>query len=193
MVEQNTHDKFFSRDEEVRATISKEKAIRLIEDVYNAQHDPNCGSDGCFDTWDQLLTCESVAKSTPVKKFPNEENKEKRENNENVDVSGMMNDGCKRKVNFELTESKLQVIENLKNCNYLTYPKEVATFLEEFFKEYDSKPGHWIYISQHWNPRAINRTFSALIKFHESGRKTIQNWAAYFVFLIKKRKPRRNL
>lgn len=110
----------------------------------------------------------------------------------NVNANGMVNGGYKQKVNFELAESKLQIIENLKKCSHLTSPKQVAAFLEEFFKEYDSKPGHWLYIVQHWNPLAINRTFSALIKLHESGRKTIENWAAFFTFLVKKRKKRRS-
>lgn len=190
MEQKNNNNKFISRDAEIRSTISEDKAIHLIENNYSIQYDPNCGTCGCFDVWDQLLACESVAEATPIKEYFHF-HKEKDENNENVDVNGMINDGCKQKVDFELTESKLQVIENLKNCNCQTSPKEVATFLEEFFKEYDSKPGHWLYVSQHWNPIAINRTFSALIKLHESGRATIQSWAAYFVFLIKKRKPKR--
>ncbi len=189
----DSSEKFLSREEKILKTVSEEEAIRLIENTYGSRFDPHCGSDGCFDVWDQLLACESVVESTAVQKYLKQENKKNTERSENGNVNGMTNDDCKQIVGFELTDCKLKIIEGLKNYNYLTAPKEIAECLEEFFKEYKSKDGHWLYIVQRWNPRAINRTFSTLIKLHESGRATIQNWAAYFVFLIKKRKQRRSL
>lgn len=191
MEKQNSNNRFSSRDKEIRATISKEEAIRLIENVYGAQYDPLCGSDGCFNVWDQLLACESVAEATPIKEYSNRENVDKTVESENVYVNG--NGGSKQKVNFELTETKLQIIKKLEKCNCLTPPIKIASYLTEFFKECGSESGYWLYVSQHWNPRAINRTIASLIKQHKSGRATIGNWAAYFVYLIQKRKQRRSL
>lgn len=187
----NTNDKFHSCEDRTRATISKEEAIRLIENVYSVRCDPNCVSDETFDVWDQLLACESVAEATPIKEYSSTENIDKTVESENVYVNG--NDGSKQKVSFELTETKLQIIKKLEECNYLTPPIKIASYLTEFFKECGSNPGYLLYVSQHWNPRAINRTITSLIKFHKSGRKTIQNWGALFVYLIQKRKQRRSL
>lgn len=186
----NTNDKFHSYEDRTRTTISKEEAIRLIENVYSVRYDPNC-SDETFDVWDQLSACESVVKATPIKEYSNRENVDKTVESENVYVNG--NGGSKQKVNFELTETKLQIIKRLEECNYLTPPIKIASYLTKFFKECESDSGYWLYVSQHWNPRAINRTIASLIKFHKSGRKTIQNWAAFFVYLIQKRKQRRSL
>jgi hypothetical protein len=187
------NDEFSSYEEKIRKTVSEEEAILLIENTYDSRCDPHWGADGCFDTWNQLLACESMVESTAVRNYLDQETKESIGRSENENVNGMKNDGCQQIVKFVLTASKLQAIEKLKICNYLTTPKEIAGYLEEFFKEYKSYEYHWLYVAQHWNPRAINRTFSMLIKLHESGRATIRNWARFFTFLIKKREMRRSL
>jgi hypothetical protein len=111
--------------------------------------------------------------------------------NQNVSVSGNANDGCKHKVNFELTENKLDAIERLRSLTYLTPPVEISKLLENIFLQWPSKEGHWLYISQQYTPRAINRVIAGLVKLHTSGRITIQNPAAYFTWLIKHRKKRK--
>lgn len=173
-----------NREEEIRATVSKDEAIRLIEEVYHAHYDPE---NDAFDVYDQLLACESVAQSNPVNNLYFKNN-EKTDGNEGV--SGVVNGGYRQKVDFELTADKLQVIEKLKKCNYTTSPKEVAQLLEEFFTEYQSKPGHWLYVTQNWPPRPIIRVLQQMIKLSSSGQKTIQSWARYFTYLIKFRKKR---
>lgn len=101
------------------------------------------------------------------------------------------NDGYKQHVNGSQTLSKQDAIAALKLCHYRTPPKEVARLLEALFINYHSKDGHWLYIAQRWNPRAINRVISLITKQHKRGDVTIQNPAAYFTFLIKRRQKRR--
>lgn len=191
MNDQNEHiGEYRNREEQIRAEISKEEAIHQIEEVYHSHYDPDCGLDGCFDAWEQLLACEAFAESTPVRDAYFDD---KDEPNENSSVNGSVNDSGKRNVSFELSESKLHVISRLKECNYRTPPKIVSELLGELFEEYSSKTGHWLYIAQHWPPRRINYALGRLIKLHDSSRVTIHNAAAYFTFLIKKRKVRKCL
>lgn len=111
--------------------------------------------------------------------------------NENAGVNGNVNDSYKRQVNFELTQSKQHIIDELKRFNYRTPPLKVSKLLEDLFIEYGSRPGHWLYIAQRWNPREINRNITRLIKIHTTGRQSIKNIAAYFTYLIKFRKKRK--
>lgn len=113
----------------------------------------------------------------------------KNQANDNVNVSG--NDTCKHFINSELKRTKQKAIADLETCTYRTSPKKIASLLEEIFVSYESKPGHWLFIAQHWPPRAINRVIAYIINVHASGRVTIKNPAAYFTFLIKRRKKRK--
>lgn len=173
--------------------ISKDEAIRRIEQVYGAQANPD---NLIFDVYDQLWVCENLAAAEEKERtiIPLEPQKETdREPTDNVSVNGNGNDTRKQRVNFELTDSKLKVITELEKCNYKTPPIQLAHLLEEFFKDHPSKKGHWMYISQKWNPRAINRVLRRLIKFHITGSKTIQNPPGLFNQLINMRKTRRGL
>lgn len=174
--------KYHSREEEVRAELSLDEVVHRINDIYQAEYDSSRPN---FDAWDQLLACESIAESTPIKYQYNEDA------NENPSVSGMLNDSSSPKVIFELTQDKQKVITELTHCNYRTPPTQIATLLEKFFKEWHSNQGHWLYVAQQWTPRAINRTIHRLTKLHIEGRITIRNPAAYFTKLIKFRKLRR--
>lgn len=157
--------------------------IKKIEN-YGARYDPSSG----LSPEDQLLACEAVAEAIPVKERYYQENER---TNDNAVVSGMINGSYKRRANFELTQSRLKVIDELKTFNYRTAPNKIAPVLEYFFKECDSKEGHWLYIAQHYPPRVIFRVINYLIKLHNSGRSTILNPAAYFTKLIKFRKERK--
>ncbi len=101
------------------------------------------------------------------------------------------NDGYKRHVNTQQALSKREAIVALSLCHYRTPPKEVAKLLGVVFKNHSSKEGHWLYIAQRWNPRAITRVIEMMTKQHRRGDVTIKNPAAYFTFLIKMRKKRR--
>lgn len=157
--------------------ITKEEAIHRIEQVYHAGYNLNLAD---FDAYEQLLVCESLA----------ETEKEGRAN-EDIFVNG--NDTYKSSVNFELTKSKQNVIAELRTFNYRTPPIKIAQLLETLFADCNSKDGHWLYIAQNWNPRAINRVIKRMIELHNSGRITIHNPAAYFTSLIKFRQKRRSL
>ena len=146
--------------------------------------------------YDQLLACESIAESTPV--TPDDEDGRiilglKDNGNSNGSVNGNVNGSCKRSVKFELTQSKRNVITELNASNFRTPPREIARLLEQFFIEYPSHDGHWLYIAQHWTPRTIIRVLNNLIKLDSTGRITVINPAGYFTYLIKFRKRRRNL
>ena len=111
--------------------------------------------------------------------------------NANVSVNESVNDTCKRRVNFELTQSKRRAITELKQCNYRTPLIKVINILEELFKNCNSRKGHWAYIAQKWTVRAINWTLASMTKMHGLDWKTIENPAKYFTFLIKKRKRKK--
>lgn len=159
--------------------LTGKEIIRRIQEVYHAGYDLDNPD---FDIYDQLLACEAVAEA---------EQERHEELDTNVSVNGNDNDTYKRIVNFELTESKLNVIKKLQTCTYQTPPIEISRLLEELFAEYPSKPGHWNYISQVYTPRTINRVIKRINKLHITRAKTIQNPAAYFTFLIKFRKKRK--
>ncbi len=162
--------------------LSKEEAIRQIEQVYHASYNPNMAD---FDAYEQLLVCESLAETEA------EELKRDGRTNEDVYVKWNGNDTYKRTVNFELTEDKLDVITELKTLTYKTSPILVAELLEKLFVNRETKDGHWLYIAQNWNPRAINRVIKYMVKAQSSGTRTIDKPAGFFTFLIKRRKRRR--
>lgn len=162
--------------------MNKEEAIRQIEQVYHASYNPNMVD---FDAFEQLLACEAVSEA--------QEDVRRYGETENVHVNGDGNDTCKQNVNFELTQDKLLVIKKLKECNYLTPPRNIANLLEIFFAEWRSSQEWWLCVAQMWNPRAINRTINCIVKVTLNGTKTIQNPPAYFTFLIKKRHKRKTL
>lgn len=139
---------------------------------------------------DQLLACESVAESTPVK--PNYNN-ERETTSASVSVNGSGNDSCKRSANFEITQIKLQFITQLKECDYRTPPIEIAHLLKELFQEYPSKPGHWLYVAQYWPPKAINGVLNYMVKRQNDGWESIQNPPGYFTNLINHHRKRRSL
>jgi len=132
---------------------------------------------------DQLFICELLAAA--------EQQEGAERTNGHVKWSG--NGSYKRSVNFELTESKLKVINELKTFTYLTPPIKISQLLESFFAGYDTNEEHWLYISQNFNPRAINRVINYIVKVYLNKTTSIQNPAAYFTYLIKKRKKRRSI
>jgi len=117
----------------------------------------------------------------------------KENENINVSVNGSVNTTYKRKVNSLLTQSKLRLITELKECNYRTPPKTITFLLKELFANCHSKSGHWLYIAQHWTPRAINHELKSMVKKEKAGQITFKNPAAYFTFKIRFRKKRKGI
>ncbi len=120
----------------------------------------------------------------------------------NTSVSGVYSDACRHSVDTKLVPSKQNVdtwlstekyrlMSELTECHYRTPPKYVAMLLGKLFIEWPGEsPRHWLYVSQHWAPRAINRVLRQMVKREERGTVTIANPAAYFTLLIKSRVPR---
>lgn len=114
-------------------------------------------------------------------------------NSETV-LSDSVSGGCKQQVNTELTFSKRNVINKIEAKNYRTPPREIAQLLSIFFKGCETlRENHWLYIAQNWNPRAISRVLRDMEKQYKRGDKSIKNPAAYFTYLIKFRKRRKNI
>jgi len=181
-----------TREEELRGKVSKEKAIKLIEDVYHARYDPNLEPN--FDVYDQLLACEALAEATPIKDYSLHKNNQSVSKNENVSVSVNDNGGCKNKINLELNSSKpkinFELIDQLKNCNSSTPPKDIAFLLENIFKPWESKEGHWLWIAQNYTARTINWVMAVTIREYLRGG-IRKNPPSYFTYLIKFRKKRK--
>lgn len=112
---------------------------------------------------------------------------------ENIDAVVNVNGTYKNEAKVELTFSKHKTINALNECRFATSPKQVASLLDELFDGWGTHDGHWLYIAQNWNPRAINRVMVQIIKRCRTGEINIQNPASYFTHLIKFRKKRRNI
>jgi len=125
----------------------------------------------------------------------------------NNSVSVLNDNGtCKNEANLELTQSKRpkeelagtiggcknNIISDLKECNYKTSPRKIASLLETHFSSCGSRPGHWLYIAQHWTPRAIIGVLEYMEKREKSGWVTIDNPAAYFTKVVRHRKKRKS-
>jgi len=163
--------------------------ISDIEKIYPNWYnkDSNLTYDEQLWIWEHLpLPEENEQKlNTILKQQQNKDN----ESNLNRSV----NDICKQQDNLKTNLSKNEAIEKLKKCTYRTPPKEVAKYLVCLFSDNSSKEGHWLYIAQHFNPRAINRVIALMIRQQKTGERTIKNSSAYFTYLIKHRKQRRSL
>lgn len=178
---------------EYPCNLPKEEAIRRIRQIYNAE--VNLENEN-FDVYDQLLACESIQESEDEERrrsglLSSRQEENITANKESVNVKCHGNGGCKLRVNFGLNESKLRVIKELQECRSVTPPLKVAELLEEFFVDYSSDEGHWLYIAQTWNPREINRVLACIVKLHKTGAKTIQNPPGFFTYLIKFRSKKR--
>lgn len=118
-------------------------------------------------------------------------NENKRTTENSVNLNGSVSATYKRTANSQSILSKPDAISKLKGCNYRTPPREVESYLGVLFSRFETKEGHWLWITQHYTPRTINRVIARIIKQHQRGERTIKNAAAYFTFLIKKRKQRK--
>lgn len=157
-------------------------------DKLDGEYDP----ESTLSLQDQLLICESIAESTPV----NPEDWDgktilqlKQIDNGDGSVNGSVNGSCKRRVNFELTESKLRAIARLNNFSNPATPLEIEHCLQEIFSDYPSVEGWWLYVGQHWTQRQINWVLKYVLKLLYSGRIT-KDPASCFTYFIQHRKKR---
>jgi len=171
-------------------SLSKDESIRRIEQL-GGQYDP----DSTLDLMDKRLICESIVESTPV----NPEDWDgktilqlKGIADGDGSVNGSVNGSCKRRVNFELTESKLRAISQLNDFTRQATPLVIEQCLTEIFSDYPSVEGWWLYVGQHWTQRQINWVLNYVLKLHASGRIT-KDPAACFTYFIRHRKKRRAL
>ena len=135
-----------------------------------------------------------IWENTPLPKEDESRLKQTTANNgeQDVNLNGSVNGTYKHEVKSELNLSKREIVFKLKQLNYKTPPREIATYLEILFIGCGTKEGHWLYVSQIYPVRAINRVIALMIKQHKRGEKTINNPARYFTYLIKHRKKRRS-
>lgn len=172
----------------INSTISdlSPKQVELVRKIesYGARYDPFAG----LTLEDQLLACEAISESTPIKQNCNED---KETTNNNAVVSGLVSGTRKNDVNFELTERRRTIITELKACTYRTPPVKIAQLLEELFSGYGTIRGWWLSVAQQWNPRAINRNLDYMVKRSNAGFITFNNPAAYFTGTIQYRKRRK--
>lgn len=171
-------------------SLSIDEANRRISQL-SGIYDP----DSNLEVMDQLLICESFVKSTPVNPDDwdgrtilrlRKENAE----GENGSDNGSVNGGCKRRVNFDLTENKHRAIARLNDFSIPITPLEIEHCLQEIFSEYPCKDRWWLYVGQHWTQRQINWRLKEVLKRHAEGRIT-KSSAACFTFLIMKKKKRK--
>lgn len=100
---------------------------------------------------------------------------------------------CARKQHTNLTKklSKKEAIIKLKHCHYRTASNIVASYLDIILSNDDTRPGHWLYTARRYTPKTINSVLWETIKGIKRGDIDFEKRAAYFTFVIKKRKPRK--
>lgn len=169
--ENETSTWYRCREDQVRAEISKEYAIRLIL-KYGGTPDLISKS---FDLYDQLIACEAISESHPIKSFkPVQKSDEYKDDFENT------NGGRRLQVNFELNADQLRSISELKLCSSKTPPKVVAQLLKNIFNDAGTYEGWWLVVSQHYCPRPLWQIINQMIKTQSGGWNTIKSPAAYF-------------
>lgn len=168
-------------------SLNLQEAANKIEQIYHATYNPH--SD--LSVWEQLEICETLAEAE--EEYTKRYKLNNTRNDNNVVVNGNVNDTYKQQAGNELSENKLKVIHQLKTCTYRTSPIKIASLLEDFFSSPDTKPGHWLFISQTYPPRRIYLTIKNMTKRQSGGWITIQNPAAYFTNLIGFRAKRKGL
>lgn len=174
-----------SYEAKIRNSLSIDEVASRIEKL-GGTYNPLSGT---FDAYDQLLACEAISETYSTSTLT----KEHKSNEENDDVYGNDNGGCRQQVKFELTTTKLEAISKLKTLTYRTPPPKISALLETIFQGYDTTQGWWLTAAQWWNPRAINRTLDEFVRLHLNGWITLNNPPAYFTSLLKHRKKRRGL
>ena len=88
----------------------------------------------------------------------------------NAYVNGSVNGIRKPEVNDNQLDDKKHLILQLKNCNYMTSAKVIASLLEKLFIKWPSVDGHWLYIAQHYNPKTINSILGYMVyKYNRDG------------------------
>lgn len=173
-----------TREDEVRAAVSKDEAIRRIKQ-YGAEYDPDLLA---FDAWDQLLACESIAESTPVREIYSDGYKK---TDDAVGLGGVYG-GCKCNTIAELFKRKESIILELRGCTSRTSVVRVGSLLEDLFADYPSnKAGYWFDVARYYTPRVINWVLIELLKLSSPDHETVRNPASYFTFLTKTRTKRR--
>lgn len=172
------------QNEQLRSKFSKDEAIRQITEIYNSQYDPNSN----LDVYDQLLICESLDESTPVRDNYSQDNKDTPI--QNASLNGNHNDRTKLNVIFEVTQNKIDAINQLNKCSYRTPPIDISLILNDFFRDWPSKTTHWLYIAQSYTPKTIKSVLLYLIRRNKSGY-FINNPPALFTLIIKRRPKRK--
>lgn len=171
-----------TRENIIRSEFTKEETIRQIQEVYHARYDP---INVVLDAWDQLLSCEAVAEATSINEKTNESKSLVFRGSESV--SG----ACYSEVNSELILSYSEAIQELKLCKSdETPPIKVAAIIEKALG-LSRKEGHWLHLSQRWNPRQIVWVLTEIYKEIQTGRMSPEKAPDCFTFRLKKRARRK--
>ena len=85
-----------------------------------------------------------------------------------------------------------KAIKELSSLRARVNPQRMADLLEKIFKGYGvQKDGHWLWIAQRWNPRAMKWVLNSMMKQQQNG-KVLTNPPGLFTFSITKRKRRKS-
>lgn len=117
-------------------------------------------------------------------------NNDRYNSSDNVSLNGNENGIRKLNPNTNSLSYKYYLINELKKCNYRTPPKTVANLLQQIFNKYNSRSTHWPFIAQTYTPKTIKSVLNKVIRRINSGY-SVKNPAAYFTFIIQKRKRRK--
>lgn len=170
-------------EQKIRRTLSLNEAIRRIKES-GGVYDPHFQG---LDAWDQFMICKGLEQSQRDYKNWAIEN--------NVSVNGNDSDNVpqKRQANIWLTDEKRRIITEIKQLNHRSSRRLLESLLCQLFQEWPSKPGHWLYVAQHWNPKSISACLGQMVHETDYGIKTYFSPARYFTDIIKWRKKRKNI
>lgn len=176
----NQHDQFLSPEQS--------GIIKKIENYGAHYNNPDSG----LSLEDQLLACEAIAESSPIIEH-GEIEKIQATIGQVFSVSGSVSGACYSEVNLALISSYSEAIQELKLCKSdETPPINVAAILEEVLGS-SRKSGHWLYLSQRWNPRQIVWVLNQIYKEIQTGQISSHEAADAFTFRLKKRRKKKKL
>jgi len=149
------------------------RRLRMLGGVYDSDFSG-------LDAWEQYMVWEII---------PGKYEKQLM-SNINDSVNAMSNGPHKFSANSVKIVDKLSIIDQFATFTSKTPRQELAILLSNVFKEWPSKPGHWLYISQNWTPKTILSCLREIIKIEQNCMQNIKNPAAYFTRIIQFRKKR---
>lgn len=97
---------------------------------------------------------------------------------------------CKDTKKIPEKQIKILAIKNLQKSRVNTTSlKDIASWLKDLFGIWTEKPLHWLFIAEHYTPKAINSVINEMQKRKSGGAMPLDNPGAYFTKVLRRYHP----